>query len=112
LKEPSRAKITTIGLDVAKSVFQIHGIDGAGIVLLRGQLKRRQVPGFIEACASSHHRSRELQAVGHNAPEFTCPRNEGRAKLERPSNEAIRGRGLARGRWAANLRMPAMVMDY
>jgi transposase len=76
LKAPSRVKITTIGLDVAKSVFQIHGIDWAGIVLLRGQLKRGQVPGFfqklppclvgIDACASSHHRSRELQAVGHN----------------------------------------------
>jgi transposase len=67
--------ITTIGLDIAKSVFQVHGIDAAGQVLVRRQLKRRYVLAFfaklspclvgIEACASSHHWSRELQALGH-----------------------------------------------
>ena len=67
--------ITTIGLDIAKSVFQVHGVDAGGIVLLRRQLKRRYVVTFfrklppcligIEACASSHHWSRELQALGH-----------------------------------------------
>ena len=67
--------ITTIGLDIAKSVFQVHGIDAAGQVLVRRQLKRRYVLPFfqklppcligIEACASSHHWSRELQALGH-----------------------------------------------
>jgi transposase len=67
--------ITTIGLDIAKSVFQVHGVDAAGEVLIRRQLKRRFVLSFfeklppclvgIEACASSHHWSRELQALGH-----------------------------------------------
>jgi len=67
--------ITTIGLDIAKSVFQVHGIDAAGRVVIRRQLKRRFVLSFfeklppclvgIEACASSHHWSRELQALGH-----------------------------------------------
>ena len=67
--------ITTIGLDIAKSVFQVHGVDAEGHVLLRRQLKRRYVLAFfeklppclvgIEACASSHHWSRELQALGH-----------------------------------------------
>src|ERR1700689_1630129 len=67
--------ITTIGFDIAKSVFQIHGVDAGGQVLIRRQLKRRQVLAFfqklpsclvgIEACASSHHWSRELQALGH-----------------------------------------------
>jgi len=67
--------ITTIGLDIAKSVFQVHGIDAAGNVVVRRQLKRRYVLIFfqklppclvgIEACASSHHWSRELQALGH-----------------------------------------------
>jgi transposase len=67
--------ITTIGLDIAKSVFQIHGIDPQGHVVVRRQLKRRYVLAFfqklppclvgIEACASSHHWSRELQALGH-----------------------------------------------
>src|SRR5215475_13206539 len=67
--------VTTIGLDIAKSVFQIHGIDAAGNVIVRRKLKRRYVLPFfqrlppclvgIEACASSHHWSRELQALGH-----------------------------------------------
>ena len=67
--------VTTIGLDIAKSVFQVHGIDSTGQVVIRRQLKRRHVLAFfakltpclvgIEACASSHHWSRELQAVGH-----------------------------------------------
>jgi transposase len=67
--------ITTIGLDIAKSVFQVHGIDAVGQVVMRRQLKRRYVLKFfeklppclvgIEACASSHHWSRELEALGH-----------------------------------------------
>ena len=68
---------TTIGLDIAKSVFQVHGIDAAGKVIIRRQLKRRYVLAFfqklppclvgIEACATSHHWSRELKALGHTA---------------------------------------------
>jgi transposase len=67
--------VTTIGLDIAKSVFQIHGMDAAGQVVIRRKLKRRYVLAFfqklppcligIEACASSHYWSRELQALGH-----------------------------------------------
>jgi transposase len=67
--------ISTIGLDIAKSVFQVHGVDAAGQVVIRRQLKRRFVLSFfeklspclvgIEACASSHYWSRELQALGH-----------------------------------------------
>src|SRR4051794_11554951 len=67
--------VTTIGLDIAKSVFQVHGVDAAGNVIVRRQLKRRYVLPFfqklppclvgIEACASSHHWSRELQSLGH-----------------------------------------------
>ena len=68
--------VTTIGLDIAKSVFQVHAVDAAGKVIIRRQLKRRYVLAFfeklppcligIEACASSHHWSRELQALGHS----------------------------------------------
>ena len=67
--------MTTIGLDIAKSVFQVHGVDAEGKVLIRRQLKRRYVLAFfeklppclvgIEACASSHHWSRQLKALGH-----------------------------------------------
>jgi transposase len=67
--------ITTIGLDIAKSVFQVHGIDAEGNAALRRQLERRYVVAFfqklpprlvgIEACASSHYWSRELRSLGH-----------------------------------------------
>jgi len=68
-------EITTIGLDTAKSVFQVHGVDENGEVVVRRQLKRRQVLPFftklhpcligVEACSASHHWSRELSALGH-----------------------------------------------
>jgi transposase len=67
--------VTTIGFDIAKSLFQVHGVDAAGRVVR--QLKRRQVIALfrklpaclvgIEACASSHYWSRQLQALGHGA---------------------------------------------
>jgi transposase len=67
--------ITTIGLDTAKSVFQVHGVDASGETILRRQLKRRQVLAFfaklppclvgIEACGASHYWSRELSKLGH-----------------------------------------------
>jgi transposase len=67
--------ITTIGLDIAKSVFQVHGVDADGQLVIRRKLKRRDVLAFfqklpaclvgIEACATSHHWSRQLQALGH-----------------------------------------------
>src|SRR5262249_55396375 len=67
--------VTTIGLDIAKSIFQVHAVDAEGNVAVRRRLKRRYVVAFfqklprclvgIEACASSHHWARELQALGH-----------------------------------------------
>ena len=64
--------ITAIGLDIAKSVFQVHGVDADGQVVVRRHLKRRYVLAFfqklppclvgIEACASAHHWARELQS--------------------------------------------------
>src|SRR5258706_394711 len=83
--------IKTIGLDIAKSVFQVHGVDAAGAVVIRRQLKRRSVLAFfqklppclvgIEACASSHHWSRELQALGHTVrlmpPAYVKPYDKG-----------------------------------
>jgi len=68
-------EITTIGLDIAKSVFQVHGIDASGAVIVRRQVRRRQVLPFfrklpacvigIEACATAHYWGRELVALGH-----------------------------------------------
>ena len=69
------SEVTTIGLDLAKSVFQVHGVDASGKTVIRRQLRRRQVlPVFkklpaclvgIEACASAHHWAREISALGH-----------------------------------------------
>jgi len=71
--------VTTIGLDIAKSIFQVHGVDGEGNVVVRRKLKRRYIVAFfqklprclvgIEACASSHHWARELQSAwAYRAP--------------------------------------------
>jgi transposase len=67
--------LTAVGLDIAKSVFQVHGIDAEGKGVVRRKLKRRYVLAFfdklppwlvgIEACATSHYWARELQALGH-----------------------------------------------
>src|SRR6202158_6486014 len=74
-EERAMQTITTIGLDIAKSGFQVHGVDAGGQAVIRRQLKRRYVLAFfqklspclvgIEACGSAHHWSRELQALGH-----------------------------------------------
>jgi len=79
--------ITTIGLDLAKNVFQVHGVDERGFAVLRKQLKRDQVAPFfarlepcligIEACGGAHHWAAKLTALGHRvkmmAPQFVKP---------------------------------------
>ena len=69
-------QVTTIGLDIAKQVFQVHGVDGSGAVVLRRQLKRGQMVRFfaklpgcligLEACGTAHHWGRQLQRLGHD----------------------------------------------
>ena len=69
------SEITTVGLDLAKQVFQVHAVDGAGQVVVRKTLRRGQVLTFfaglpgclvgIEACATAHHWAREISALGH-----------------------------------------------
>jgi len=68
-------EITTIGLDIAKRVFQVHGVDASGKAILRRKLQRAQILKFfqdltpcvvgIEACGTAHHWAREITAVGH-----------------------------------------------
>lgn len=68
-------KVSTIGLDIAKHVFQVHGVDALGAVIVRRKLRRDDVAGFfkalppcligIEACATGHHWARILLALGH-----------------------------------------------
>ena len=67
-------KITTIGIDLAKTVFQVHGVDEQGKVVLRKQLKRKDVVSFfanlepcligMEACGSAHYWARKLSELG------------------------------------------------
>lgn len=80
-------KVTTVGLDLAKSVFQVHGADRKGRPVLRRKLRRRQVLVFfaelspclvgMEACASAHYWARELQLLGHEVrlipPQYVKP---------------------------------------
>ena len=79
--------VTTIGLDIAKNVFQIHGVDRCSKPVLRKQLKRAQMLAFfanlpvcqigLEACAGAHYWARELIKLGHDArlisPQFVKP---------------------------------------
>jgi len=68
-------KVSTIGLDIAKNVFQVHGVDSAGVVVIRRTLRRSQVLAWfaklpqclvgIEACATAHYWGRELRRLGH-----------------------------------------------
>jgi len=107
--------ITTIGLDIAKSVFQVHGVDACGQLVIRRQLKRRHVLSFfqklppclvgIEACASSHHWSRELQALGHTVrlmpPAYVKP------YVKRHKNDATDAEAICEAVTRANMRFVA-----
>lgn len=80
-------KVTTIGIDLAKNVFQVHGVDEGGKAVLRKQLKRKDVVNFfanlapcligMEACGGAHYWARKLSALGHTvrlvAPQFVKP---------------------------------------
>jgi transposase len=104
--------VTTVGLDIAKSVFQVHGIDAAGHVVIRRQLKRRYVLAFfqklplcvigIEACATSHHWSRELKALGHTVrlmpPAYVKP------YVKRQKNDAADAEAICEAVTRANMR--------
>ena len=100
-------KITTLGIDLAKNVFQVHGVDERGRAVLKKQLKRDQMAAFFaklpacligtEACGSSHHWARKLQGFGHTvrlmAPQFIKPEvktNKNKNKNDVADAEAIR----------------------
>jgi transposase len=69
-------QVTTIGLDLAKTVFQVHGVDAAGAVTVRRALRRSRVLAFfaklppclvgMEACATAHYWAREIAKLGHD----------------------------------------------
>lgn len=100
--------ITTIGLDLAKNVFQVHAVDSDGTVVVRKQLGRNKVlPFFVElppcligmeACGSAHHWARELKLLGHEVrlmpPHYVNPMSNV-ARTMRPMRRRFAGR------WAA-----------
>jgi transposase len=79
--------VEVIGLDLAKNIFQVHGVDAAGRTVLRRRLRRSEVVGFfaglapvlvgMEACHTAHHWGRELSKLGHQVrlmpPQFVKP---------------------------------------
>jgi transposase len=89
-------EVSTIGLDIAKSVFQIHGVDADGTVVIRKRVSRAKVLEFfsdlppclvgIEACPTAHHWSRELQGLGHTVR--LMPPSYVKAYLKRSKNDA------------------------
>ncbi len=89
-------EVSTIGLDIAKSVFQIHGIDTDGTVVIRKRVSRAKVLEFfaalppclvgVEACPSAHHWSRKIQVLGHTVR--LMPPNYVKAYLKRSKNDA------------------------
>ena len=68
-------QVNTIGVDLAKNVFQVHGVDSTGKVVISRQLRRKQVIDFLskippclvgmEACGTAHHWAREVSKLGH-----------------------------------------------
>jgi len=89
-------EVTTIGLDIAKNVFQVHGVDDAGTVVIRRQLRRSRVLPFfeklppcrvgIEACATAHHWARQLAGLGHEVK--LMPAKYFKAYVKRNKNDA------------------------
>jgi transposase len=96
MQEPSTMKTTTIGIDLAKSVFQVHGIDATGQVTVRRKLRRPEVLAFfgsqapslvgMEACATAHHWAREIAKLGHQVQ--LMPPAYVKAYVRRQKNDA------------------------
>src|SRR5260221_13852254 len=96
-------QVATIGLDLAKHVFQIHGIDAAEKVVVRKQLRRSQVMAFFEAlppcligiaCATAHYWARELTKLGHEVR--LMPAKDVKAYVKRNKNDPLTPRRSAR----------------
>lgn len=87
-------KVTTLGIDLAKSIFRVHGVDDRGAVVLRRQLARKQLLSVLanlppcligmEACAGAHYWARELKKLGHTvrlmSPQFVAPYRKSQKK--------------------------------
>jgi transposase len=105
-------QITTIGLDIAKRVFQAHGVDATGAVVVRKRLRRSELPAFfaklppcligIEACATAHHWARELMALGHQVR--LVPPSYVKAYVKRGKNDAADAEAICEAVTRPNMR--------
>jgi transposase len=105
-------QVTTIGLDIAKRVFQVHGVDVAGAVVVRKKLRRSDLLAFfaglapcligIEACATAHYWARELMALGHRVR--LVPPSYVKAYLKRGKNDAADAEAICEAVTRPNMR--------
>jgi transposase len=108
--------VTTIGLDIAKNVFQVHGVDAAGVVVVAKSIRRAQLLAFfaslpsclvgIEACSSAHHWARALIAMGHRVklmpPAYVKP------YVRRNKNDAVDAEAICEAVGRPNMRFVAV----
>jgi transposase len=109
-------QVVSIGVDIAKSVFQLHGLDAQGAVVLRKRLTRARMRAFfeklarclvgMEACGSSHYWGRELSALGHDVrlipPSYVKP------YLKRQKNDAADAEAICEAVSRPNMRFVAI----
>ena len=109
-------EVTTIGLDLAKRVFQVHGVDAGGMVTVRRSLRRKQVLPFfaklsgcrvgIEACATAHYWGREIAQLGHEVrlmpPAYT------EAYVRRNKNDTVDAAAICKAGSRPSMRFVAM----
>jgi transposase len=108
--------VSTVGLDLAKHVFQVHGADGSGAVVFRRKLRRGQVLSFfgslppctvaMEACAGAHHWAREIARLGHQvrliAPAYVKP------FVKRQKNDAVDAEAICEAAQRPTMRFVAV----
>ena len=105
-------QVTTVGLDLAKNVFQVHGIDAKGEVVVRRRLRRAQVRDFfaglepcligLEACGTAHFWARELKALGHDVR--IMPPSYVKAYVRRGKNDAVDAEAICEAVTRPNMR--------
>ena len=104
--------VVTIGLDLAKRVFQVHGVNAAGATVVRKKLRRSEVMVFfaqlppcrigLEACATAHYWARELQVLGHEVR--LMPPQYVKAYLKRHKNDAADAEAICEAVQRPNMR--------
>ena len=112
-------EIKTIGLDLAKHVFQVHGVDASGATVLRKRLRRSQVMAFfaglphclvgLEACATAHYWGRELQALGHEVR--LMPAQYVKAYVTRNKNDAADAEAICEAVRRPTMRFVAKIRE-